>query len=153
MKKNNSKSSVVTAAVIGLPLAALPSAALAQTPTPISKTTDISTVRPLQTGIIIKLAFKSPLQATIVGMSDGHPVYTNAKGEHFYVQPTTGDFQYLTKDQTAAFIKAGTTLAGKGRTSSVTILGIDASGNVIQKNASGETFYLNSKTGDMVFVK
>ena len=55
MKKNNGKSSVVTAAVIGLPLAALPSAAIGQTPAPISKTTDISTVRPLQTGIVIKL--------------------------------------------------------------------------------------------------
>ena len=69
MKKNSSKSSVVTAAVIGIPLAALPSAVSAQTPTPISKTTDISTVRPLQTGIIVKLAYKSPTQATIVGIS------------------------------------------------------------------------------------
>lgn len=150
MKKNSSKSSVVTAAVIGIPLAALPSAATAQTPTPISKQTEINTLRPLQTATI-KL-FKSPLQATIMGMSDGHPVYTNARGEYFYLQPTTGDFQYLSSDQTAAFIKAGTTLAGKGR-SSVTIVGMDANGNVLQKNAAGETFYLNAKTGDMVFVK
>lgn len=150
MKKNNSKSSVVTAAVIGIPLAALPSAAMAQTPTPIAKTTGISVPRQLQAATI-KL-FDSPLQATIVGMSDGHPVYTNARGEYFYLQPKTGDFQYLSADQTAAFIKAGTTLAGKGRTS-VTIVGMDANGNVLQKNAAGETFYLNAKTGDMVFVK
>ena len=150
MKKNNSKSSIVTAAVIGIPLAALPSVGIGQTPAPISKTTDISVPRQLQTATI-KL-FKSPLQATIVGMDDGHPVYTNTRGEYFYVQAKTGDFQYLSADQTAAFIKAGTTLAGKGRTS-VTIVGMDANGNVLQKNAAGETFYLNAKTGDMVFVK
>jgi hypothetical protein len=32
-------------------------------------------------------------------------------------------------------------------------LGVDASGNVIQENSRGERFYLNQKTGDMVFVK
>jgi hypothetical protein len=158
--KNSIKSSaqvhskaVVAAAVIGLPLTGLPSAVVAQTPAPTTKTTEISTVRPLEKGIIFKLAFKSPLQATIMGMYDGRPVYTNARGEYFYLEPKTGDFQYLSKDQTAAFAKAGATLAGKGRNSAVTILGFDASGNVIQKNAKGEMFYLNAKTGDMVFVK
>lgn len=148
MKKNNN-SSIVTAAVLGLPLAALPSVVAAQTPAPISKQAEISTPRPLQAGTI-KL---SPILASIVGMQDGHPVYTNPRGEYFFLDPKTGDFHYLTKEQASAAMKEGIALAGKGRTSNVTIVGIDASGNVIQKNAKGETFYLNSKTGDMVFVK
>jgi hypothetical protein len=153
MKKNSSKSSVVTAAVIGIPLAALPSAANAQTPTPISKTSVISTVRPVETSIQIKFAYKSPTQATLVGMSDGHPVYTNERGEYFYLDAATGDFKYLTRDQTAAFTKPDAFGTIKLRTSTVTLVGIDANGNVLQKNAAGETFYLNAKTGDMVFVK
>ena len=101
------------------------------------------------------LTFDSPwkesLQATLVGMSDGHPVYTNTRGEYFTLQPKTGDFQYLTKDQVTSMMGAAGTI--KLRTSTVTLVGIDASGNVLQKNAAGETFYLNAKTGDMVFVK
>ena len=159
MKKNSSSSTgsghskaVVAAAVITLPLAGLPSAVIAQDPVRVP-TTSISTTAPLRLDLMIKLSSKDLLQATIMGMYDGRPVYTNTRGEYFLLQPTTGDFQYLTREQTATFIKSAGALTDKHRTSTVTILGLDASGNVIQRNAKGETFYLNSKTGDMVFVK
>jgi len=159
MKKNRTTPSgsghskaIVAAAVITLPLAALPSAANAQIRTTLP-TTDISTTRPLQLSLTIKLTEKDLTQATIMGIYSGHTVYTNTRGEYFYLEPVTGDFHYLTALETTTFIRSAGTLTEKVRTSTVTILGVDASGNVIQRNALGETFYLNSKTGDMVFVK
>ena len=159
MKKNNSTSSgsahskaMVAAAVIGLPLAGLPSTAIAQDATRLP-TTSTSTISPLQLQLTVKLSEKDLIQATIMGIYDGKTVYTNTRGEYFYLQPTTGDFQYLTKTQTTTFLRSAGSLLDKHRTSTVTILGIDASGNVIQRNSRGETFYLNSTTGDMVFVK
>ena len=161
MKKNRSTSpgsaqskAIVAAAVIGLPLAGLPSAATAQTPTTTRiSTTDISTIRPLELQLVVKLSEKTLTTATIMGIYSGHTVYSNTRGEYFYLEPVTGDFHYLTPEQTATFARSTSTLTQKIRSLTVTILGIDASGNVIQRNAKGETFYLNSKTGDMVFVK
>src|SRR5688572_25929496 len=142
---------MVAAAVITLPLAGLPSALNAQDRTT-SSTTQIGTISPLQLELMVKLSVKEPLQATIMGLLGGRTVYTNSRGEYFYLESTTGDFHYLTKEEIATFTKSGT-IMDKHRTSSVTILGLDASGNVIQRNTLGQTFYLNSRTGDMVFVK
>jgi len=88
-----------------------------------------------------------------MGMDNGRPVYTNPRGEYFSLAPTTGDFLYLSQDEIATFTKGNGGVMEKQKRSAVTILGLDATGNVIQRNARGETFYLDAKSGDMVFVK
>jgi hypothetical protein len=35
----------------------------------------------------------------------------------------------------------------------VTVVGLDAVGHTVMQDAKGERFYLDAKTGDMVFVK
>ena len=142
---------MVAAAVITLPLLGLPSAVSAQDRTAVP-TTEIGTISPLQLELMVKLSVKEPLQATIMGLLGGRPVYTNSRGEYFYLESATGDFHYLTKAEISTFTRSGT-IMDKPRSSTVTILGLDASGNVIQRNALGQTFYLNPRSGDLVFVK
>ena len=108
---------------------------------------------------------------TIVGLDDGHTIYKNAKGEYFYLEPNTGDMKFLSTD---IFMKFTTFTKSNGKIIkmqkfaadavnhkwnknikwySVTIVGIDNKGNVIQQNSRGEKFYLDPITGDMIFVK
>lgn len=161
MKKNSRTSpgsahskAVVAAAVFSLPLVGLPSAAIAQAGSRLPPT-QIGGLRPLQLQLMVKLSEKDLVLATIMGMDSGRPVYTNPRGEYFYLESVTGDFHYLTVEETATFTRASGSgvMPWKTRSSAVTILGLDASGNVIQRNARGETFYLNARNGDMVFVR
>lgn len=101
---------------------------------------------------------------TIVGTDKEHPIYQNARGEYFYLDPATGDLIFVAPD---AFIKLRpATLEARSPAQQrmvkqivvkggeqVTILGIDQAGHVVQQNVRGETFYLNPSTGDMIFVK
>jgi len=158
MKKKSSPSgsahskAMIAATVITLPLVGLPPAMNAQVVTR-QPVTQITTLRPLQLELMVKLSEKDVIQATIVGMDNGRPVYTNPRGEYFSLAPTTGDFLYLTAKEIAAVRGSSSNCGEKTPTCSVTILGLDARGNVIQRNARGETFYLDAKSGDMVFVK
>ncbi len=86
----------------------------------------------------------------IAGIGNGHPVYKNSSGDSFYLDPKTGDAKMLSAD--FGPIK-GVPLGIDKMSSKVTLIGVDLSGNVIQQNSRGEKFYLNAKTGDMVFVK
>ena len=107
----------------------------------------------------------------IAGVGDGHTIYQNSRGEYFYVEPSTGDLKTVSKDY---FIKvSGSSVSarqvpgaiandgpamrrrvtGYKMQGKVTLVGVDAQGNVIQQNGKGEKFYLNPTTGDMVFVK
>ncbi len=100
-------------------------------------------------------------QLTIAGLDNGHTIYRNSRGELFYLDPQTGDMKFVPKE---TFIKwsTGVKLTGAPLTMlkyegikwnrPVTVLGVDAQGNVVQKNAQGQKFYLNPTTGDMVFV-
>ncbi|MGA2297401.1 MAG: hypothetical protein ABSG15_07640 [FCB group bacterium] len=108
---------------------------------------------------------------SIVGLDNSHTIYKNAKGEYFYLEPNTGDMKFLSKD---VFMKFTTFIKSNGKIIkmqkfaendvnhkwnknikwySVTIVGIDNKGNVIQQNSKGEKFYLDPITGDMIFVK
>jgi hypothetical protein len=86
----------------------------------------------------------------IAGVGHGHSIYQNSRGDYFYVDPNTGDAKTVSSDY---FQKGGRVGIKTNTESKVTLLGVDASGNVIQENSRGERFYLNQKTGDMVFVK
>ncbi|MBK8793097.1 MAG: hypothetical protein IPN59_08035 [Holophaga sp.] len=104
---------------------------------------------------------------SVAGMLDRRPVFKNARGEYFQVDPNTGDLTYHTAES-LGFIKI-TDRDLKGRAAAprsnifikfdgikgeqkVTLLGVDAQGNVLQENSRGERFYLGAN-GDMVFVK
>lgn len=98
------------------------------------------------------------------GLLNGQPVFKNAQGEFFQVDPNTGDLKFHTaeslgfmkydpKGKAASsgplnFIKFGG-IKGEQR---VTLVGVDLMGHVLQKTSQGQMFYL-SPTGDMVFVK
>jgi hypothetical protein len=101
---------------------------------------------------------------SVAGMLDRRPVFKNAQGEFFQVDPATGDLKFHSPDS-LGYIKIGDI---HGRTTSpganfikfdgikgqqrVSVAGVDALGNVIQENNRGERFYLGPN-GDMVFVK
>ncbi len=82
---------------------------------------------------------------TVLGVSGGHTIYKNADGRLFYLEPKTGKVRMLAADHKYRRITHGV--------EQVTILEIDAKGNVLQKNARGIAFYLNRRTGERVFVK
>ena len=98
----------------------------------------------------------------IVGLDNTRTIYRNSKGEVFYLDPTTGDMRFLSAE---AWSKYTTTLILTGKpliavkvdaskySGPVTLLGVDARGNVVQRNSKAETFYLNPVNGDMVIVK
>lgn len=108
---------------------------------------------------------KDPGSLSVAGMQGGRPVFKNAQGEFFQVEPNTGDFKFLSAES-LGYIKVDGSLSrsapAKGSTfikfdgikgeQKVSLAGVDDAGNVIQENARGERFYLGPN-GDMVFVK
>jgi len=101
---------------------------------------------------------------TIVGLDDGHTIYQNARNEYFYLDPASGDMTFVAPETYVKFreraVRSSSAvplrmwkLSAVKFGGEVTILGIDDAGHVVQKNARGETFYLDPNTGDMVYVK
>jgi hypothetical protein len=100
-------------------------------------------------------------------MLDGRPVFKTDKGEHFHVDPGTGDLKFHTPES-LGFIKVTTndklvpvkTIPGNNFIkfatikiqSNLSVLGLDAQGHPVEQNSRGERFYL-SPNGDMVFLK
>ncbi len=100
----------------------------------------------------------------LIGLDNGNTVYQNARGEYFSLDPATGDMKFLAPQifikfsETPAKAAPGTPLRmmkwkALKFAGTVTVLGFDQAGHVVQQNARGEKFYLNPTTGDMVFVK
>jgi hypothetical protein len=166
MKKPRSASSaravastkiVVAAAALSAPFWFTPARVLAQDTT---KKTRAETVH-----LYLKYAdrfIKMHETYSIAGLDDNHTIYKTARGEYFYIDPGTGDMKFLAADQ---FLKFGA-LSQKSavplkmikfdrykEATQVTLVGVDASGHVVQKNSRGEMFYLDPRTGDMVVVK
>ncbi|MDB4906824.1 MAG: hypothetical protein JWO05_1608 [Gemmatimonadetes bacterium] len=86
------------------------------------------------------------------GMKDGSPVFKDARG-HCFTVDRRGDLIFQKGSTSAEAARACAT--GKHIAKAVLnaqLLGVDAKGNVLMKNAKGETFYLDSN-GDMKFVK
>jgi len=81
---------------------------------------------------------------SIAGMDGSHTVYKDMRGRMFYFDPGTGDMKFLSADYVHKLdIKDA---------ERVTIVGMDARGNMVQQNNKGEKFYLDPN-GKMVFVK
>ena len=143
--QSSSSRAVVTATVLALPLAALPSVLRAQTTLEPTKIT----VEPV---LMAPLLYeKYPVQSTLVGYDGGHSIYRNSAGEYFYLDAATGDIRLLTARESLNVVRLKSSVCCK-LSETVTILGVDASGNTLQKNVRGETFYLSTK-GDMIFLK
>ena len=166
MKKKRSKQStiVLASAIAALPMVGVPALA-AQCPGVEKPVPDqVLTRRP---PLVLKFSerlSKAREQYCIVGIDDGHPIYQNARGEVFFLNPVTGDMQFLARD---VFVKF-TENVQQSRSArppklwkwearkfggGVTILGIDGAGHVVQQNARGERFFLDPVTGDMVYVR
>ena len=154
-------------AMVALPFTVVPALHAQDTlppqPTPIDQT--VRAGRPAPTrALCCKFAerySKVKSSYTIVGTDKEHPIYQNARGEYFYLDPSTGDMIFVTPDirwrpaaeaRSPAQQKMTKQIVVKGG-EQVTILGIDQAGHVVQQNARGEIFYLDPTTGDMTFVK
>ena len=178
MKKSNKLSEnitkgtriVVAASMLSAPMLFQPSPMLAQKA--IGKSNLLATSASSQKMVkIIKFWKDSKSSYSIVGLDNGHTIYKNAKGEYFYLEPNTGDMKTLSADvynkfsnftkPEGKFIKmqkvgcCGYDKFYKNNQlqGSLTILGVDDKGNVIQQNSRNEKFYLDPYTGDMIFVK
>lgn len=179
--KNRRSNATVAAALLALPMAAMattpavPVAGQVAAPTEARAASNPEAAARSKTAapyFKFQAAFLKLQGGTwIAGVGDGHAIYENSRGEYFYVEPGTGDLKTVSKDY---FLKGNLT-DGRARQvpgaceksapatrrsasayklcAQVTLLGVDAQGNVIQQNAKGENFYLNPVTGDMVFVK
>ncbi|MDZ4149406.1 MAG: hypothetical protein U1C58_14065 [Flavobacteriaceae bacterium] len=120
------------------------------------------------------LKIKMEAQRTsIVGMLNGAPVYKNDRNEYFSINAKTGDLNYLSNEEFAKFsccIKIGdikgerasaqssqrktlTYIKFEADVKDVQIAGVDKEGHTIHKNSRGEAFYVDSATGDLIFVK
>jgi hypothetical protein len=151
---------LAAAAVLALPLALAPSPVAAQVEAapPISPTAPVSpnetTTAVGQEGTLI---IRMERTFTVLGVGDGHTVFKAADGETFYIDAATGDKQPVTADY---FL--GRDESKDGRSAGrirfpnimiVSILGVDAHGNTIMRNARNETFTLDPRTGNKVLIK
>jgi hypothetical protein len=160
-KSKSSKRLFTAASMLVLPMTMLSTRAGAQavgTKPPVSTTKPVPTAAQSVTPFIKLVnvrAVKLPGTYTILGVNGGHTIYAGPDGKYFYVDPATGDQKMLSTqwyDKWHSSVTYGREKL-KGTSQAVAIVGVDQAGNVIQKNARGETFYLNQSTGDFVFVK
>lgn len=140
-------------AVLTLPLVVAPAPAAAQSaaePIPPNQTTKAAG----QEGtLIIRMERTFP----VLGVGDGHTVFKDFEGAVFYIDPATGDKQTLAADYFLAPGESrGERSAGKIKFTNVmivSILGADAHGNTVMRNARNETFTLDPRTGNKVLIK
>ncbi|CAN5329352.1 hypothetical protein BH11PSE14_BH11PSE14_12180 [soil metagenome] len=171
----------MAAALLVLPMAAMGATRAVPASSDVAATTEAKVAAKPEPAVQAKSAvpymkFEAAFQKMtgtnwIAGVGDGHTIYQNSRGEFFYIDPGTGDLKTVSNDYfikvsgsdvrarevPGAFEKRGLasrrSVAANKMGTEVTLLGVDAQGNVIQQNAKGEKFYLNPTTGDMVFVK
>jgi hypothetical protein len=148
MKNKRSRFGARSKMAFAATMMTVPMFAAAQKPTPDASPTDKSASSRSAT-------IKCCDPHSIVGSYHGRTVYKNEAGQYFWIDKATGDQKFLSSD---AVIKQG---PGRSETvkstwknnEKVTVVGKDAKGHVIQKNARGQKFYLDPATGDMVLVK
>lgn len=163
---------VLAAAMLGLPAVMVPQQAAAQSTVgpPISPTRPIppmETVR--KAGEKHSEFLKIAGTFTVMGVGDGHTIFKAADGSMFYLDPMTGDKRSVAADyflkigdfkdsDRAIGVKNGGRAGGQLKIKFTdllvsSIVGRDASGNPVLQNARNETFTLDPKTGDKVFIK
>lgn len=162
---------VLAAAMLSLPTVMVPQQASAQATVgpPISPTKPIPPMTSVRKAGEKQSDFlKFAGTFTVLGVGDGHTIFKAADGSMFYLDPTTGDKRSVAVDY---FIKIedikgearsidqkhGGRAGGIGKIKFAdllvtSIIGRDASGNPVLRNARNETFTLNPRTGDKVFI-
>lgn len=100
----------------------------------------------------IKTAYKHKGEYSIAGVGDGHIVFEDERGNLFYIDEATGDQKSVAKGKVFPKVEISRRAGSSSKHSDkVSIIGVDAEGKVIMKNARGEKFYLDAATGDMIF--
>jgi hypothetical protein len=103
----------------------------------------------------------------LVGIQKGYTIYRNSTGHFFTVEPTSGRVTFINENTktypTISEKKKGTRsrsltfnpewLKDHGPQVYVRIVGVDEKGNIIEENTNHERFYLDPKTGEMLFLK
>jgi len=161
--KQNTKIAI-TATMLTVPILSLPATGFAQekklreSPTMSQSSAENISLDLKYSDIFVKIKETY----SIAGLDNGHTIYKNNKGEYFYLDPNTGDMKFISADYFAKF-KVRSSAEGSlhknmkfgdaKKFSQVSLLGVDAQGNVVQQNGKGEKFYLDPITGDQVFVK
>ncbi len=164
-KKSGSNTRVVLTTAAILAVQALPIDMYAQV---VEKTkTAVSTERAMK--VYPKVEIHKTMM-TVVGVSNGAPVFKNDNGEFFTVNENTGDLSFIKPEEfaqysfpikmkgnvAAATSKQGSSIhikLGNENVSKVTIQGKDAQGHTLMKNSRGENFYIDPITGDLIFIK
>lgn len=163
---------VTAAAFLALPVVMVPQQAAAQSTVgpPISPTKP--SVPPVSVNFT-KIetpyrAIKLPGTYTVLGVGEGRTIFKAADGSMFYLDPTTGDKRSVAVDYflkidgiegerrtaDAKHIGGGSAFKVKFTDLLVTsIVGVDSKGNAVMQNARNETFTLDPRTGDKVFIK
>jgi hypothetical protein len=133
---------------MAVPMLALPNSSSAQK----GQTRDTSDVQPTskKSFVLPHVLEKSGYRCAIEGVENGHTILKDADGRLFFLDEKTGDQKFLKVGYTIKLSNAQRTMKHKGE---YKLLGVDPDGNTVMENAKGEKFYLESSTGDMIFVK
>ena len=163
---------VLAAAMLGMPAVMVPQQAAAQSTVgpPISPTKP--TVPPISLNYSkVEIEYRPIKMAgtfTVMGVGDGHTIFRAADGSMFYLDPTTGDKRSVAADYYLKYELKGAArgidqkhdgrAGGIGRIKFsdllvTSIVGRDAKGNAVLRNARNETFTLDPRTGDKIFIK
>jgi hypothetical protein len=166
---------LIAATALTVPMLSIPSIGLAQAGTSgIAVERSSITVKNTSEAHYIKFTdifIKDKGSHFIAGMDGTHTIYRTSDGKYFYVEPGTGDMKFVSSDYFMKFKNVSssstmlkntmlkqtrfddTWLKYHKESGAVRLVGVDAKGNVVQQNAQGEKFFLDSTTGDMVFIK
>ncbi|MBA4072356.1 MAG: hypothetical protein C0497_11050 [Gemmatimonas sp.] len=151
---------VLAAAMLGLPAVMVPQQAAAQSTVgpPISPTKPIP---PMGTAREADHKHSEYLKiagmCTVMGVGDGHTIFRDTEGAVFHLDSVTGDKQAMAADYFLMLEDSkGERSTGKIKFTNVmivSILGADAHGNTVMRNARNETFTLDPRTGNKVLIK
>ena len=163
---------VLAAAMLTLPAVMVPQQAAAQSTVgpPISPTKP--SVPPVSINFAkVEVEYRPIKMAgtfTVMGVGDGHTIFKAADGSMFYLDPTTGDKRsvaadYFLKIESSEGEKRSIDARNGGRAGGIdkirfmpiliVIVARDAKGSPVMQNARNETFTLDPRTGDKVFIK
>ena len=162
----NQKRAIVVAAFLSSQMAA--NSVQAQTQK--SNATSQKTSASLDPLLKIKFNKLAQQKTSLVACLEGCPVYKTGKGELFTVDAETGDMKTVstdlyiklngfekqisikpaTKQNSSKSAKKLVSFKYAAACEAIKILGIDTDGHIIQETTSGEKFFLDPSTGDMV---
>lgn len=104
----------------------------------------------------------------VVGIENGLSIYRNSSGIYFTINPQTGKMVYLepgkkTMVRTVFMMQQRSRpvtimfnpdwIKDRKNEVQVSLIGVDYNGNVIQENDKHQRFYLDPKTGEIVYVQ